>query len=88
MLGAIYECSVKSNGTGPASRALRGLERCRLEVTGSHLPARLAEEARSCLTRNIRTVYGATESTTVATADVAVTLADASAARPSAPPGM
>ena len=59
--------------------ALRGLESVRLEVTGGHLPLKLASDTRTLFTPNVLTVYGTTECTTTAMADMAVAVAQPAA---------
>jgi acyl-CoA synthetase (AMP-forming)/AMP-acid ligase II len=49
------------------------------DVTGAHLPSRLARQARFFLTPNLWCVYGSTEGGWAATADAAVCIADACA---------
>jgi fatty-acyl-CoA synthase/long-chain acyl-CoA synthetase len=49
------------------------------EVMGTHMPSKLAHEARVFMTPNIVCLYGSTEAGTVATVDAAVCAADPSA---------
>jgi acyl-CoA synthetase (AMP-forming)/AMP-acid ligase II len=50
-----------------------------IDISGAHLPSKVAEEARAVLTPNLRLNYGATETAQVAAADAAVCIADPAA---------
>ena len=50
-----------------------------IDISGAHLPSKLAQEARASLTANLRLNYGATETAQVAAADAAVCIADPAA---------